>query len=263
MSNVDAWANQNANKSELTPDPPHGINGQCVNSASSAMMFQGGPELFPGATAWDIWLNFQDPRIERVQAPYGYGDTVFYSPNNPAVGTGPAGHVETVVTPGSVLDLAATDIKGNPNLVRLNRSQTLPAGGFRVINQPIGGGMDSNAVKQVFRRVLFRLDGSYDAGWVGQPAEQIFTIMDSPEGQLWDSKVQALVDKANSADQFAQQIQSQQATIDQLNAEITALQQQPIPPVPAPAPTPVPPVVVNPPVAGLSLWQRFIKWLRS
>lgn len=88
-----AWYNQNAGQTHLNPDPSHGIDGECVNAASSFSLYLGGPE-FIGATAYKVWTTFRSPFYQVVNgSDRRPDDIVFLAPNNPLIGTGPEGHV--------------------------------------------------------------------------------------------------------------------------------------------------------------------------
>lgn len=110
--NPQAWANSNLGKSHLNPDPPHGIDGQCVNAASSWSLSIGGPELM-GETAYHIWINFRHPfyEVHPYQSGVGpqAGDIVFFAPNVAAIGTGYAGHVDVCAQPVSATQFGGAD----------------------------------------------------------------------------------------------------------------------------------------------------------
>src|SRR5258708_4079748 len=113
------WLNQNLGKVDLNPWPPHAIKGQCVAAASSWSLSQGGPELFPGATAYDIWLNFNSPFYVKINntptnAP-APGDIVFYAPNVRTIGTGSAGHVDIAVDNITINSFRGADADWNGN----------------------------------------------------------------------------------------------------------------------------------------------------
>lgn len=140
--NLQGWLG-NVGAVQLNPDPPNGINGQCVNAASSWSMAQGGPQLFGNGnddTAWDIWLTFNHPFFQRVTGGFQPGDILFYSPNNPAVGTGYAGHVDIYVGGSQTAD---ADWNGNPKLQLINLNlASKAAGAFRPVSNNHQGGTD-------------------------------------------------------------------------------------------------------------------------
>jgi len=106
------WANNNLGRTHLNPDPPHGIDGQCVNAASSWLLSIGGPELI-GATAWSIWQSFRHPFFTAINYAPGTGpqagDVVFFKPNVSSLGTGPAGHVDICINPYSAASFKGAD----------------------------------------------------------------------------------------------------------------------------------------------------------
>lgn len=127
------WVNDNINQIKLKPDPPHGINGQCVNLASSWSMAQGGPELL-GATAWAIYQNFRHPFYDVIPGTQVQpGDIVFYYPNNAAAGTGPAGHVNVALDSFTATSFRGidTDWNANPHTQFVTHSYNGIAGVFR------------------------------------------------------------------------------------------------------------------------------------
>lgn len=131
------WLN-NLGKVQLTPDPPNGINGQCVNAASSWSMKQGGPEL-RGDTAYSIWQNFNSSFYKRVTSGFVSGDIVFFAPNNSAAGTGAAGHVDIYIKPvGTGFQGADTDWNGSAILQLITHSLGGVVGAFRPVNNSGG-----------------------------------------------------------------------------------------------------------------------------
>lgn len=132
------WLNNNLGKIRLNPDPPNGIDGQCVNAASSWSIYQGGPEL-RGATAWEIWQNFNSPFYQRVTGGYQPGDIVFFLPNNPVTGTGYAGHVDIMTRDTGSGFVGADTNWGSAALQLINHRYVGIAGAFRKINAPAPG----------------------------------------------------------------------------------------------------------------------------
>lgn len=125
------WINTNINQVHLTPDPPNGIDGQCVNLASSWSLYQGGPEL-QGATAYSIFQNFRsdfyDVLITTAVQP---GDLAFWAANT--AGFGSAGHVDIVVDQitGSGFRGFDTNWNNNPKAEYVNHNFNGFAGVFR------------------------------------------------------------------------------------------------------------------------------------
>lgn len=138
--NLADWLKQNLSQEYLKPDPLYGIDGQCVNAASSWSLAQGGPELM-GATAWDIYENFRNPFYEVSPRSLGTalqpGDILFYAPNDTSMGTGPAGHVDIFIkmTGATSFQAADTDWNGSPLLQLETHDINNVAGFFR----PVGG----------------------------------------------------------------------------------------------------------------------------
>lgn len=155
------WVQPNLGKVHLTPDPPNGIDGQCVNLASSWSIFQGGPELLVD-TAYNIWLNFRHPFYDVIPYPTSVqaGDIVFYKANVPGM-TGSAGHVDVLVkTIPSGFQALDTNWNNNPTAQYVSHTFTGIAGVFRKHNSApsAGGSMDDNA-----KAVQYLHDRGWDA----------------------------------------------------------------------------------------------------
>lgn len=190
------WLNTNINQVHLTPDPPNGIDGQCVNAASSWSIFQGGPEL-RGATAYEIYEFFRDPFYEVISIGNGRpkrGDIVFFFPNTPI--TGSAGHVDICTQDGTDSGYAGVDTNwnNNPKLQYINHSYQSVVGMFRKVNQ--GGNVPSLATQQevvsVFQQYTGRTPNQKEINaWVGQDLTKfIDTNIQSPETAAYNKKVQ-------------------------------------------------------------------------
>jgi hypothetical protein len=192
------WINNNLGRVHLNPQPPHGIQGQCVNLASSWSLYQGGPELM-GDTAWHIWQNFRHPFYQVVTGAPQAGDIAFFLPNNPSAGTGSAGHVDVVVeVTGFGFKGLDTDWNQNPKSQYVNHSLTGVAGYFR------HQGETMSTVDLTIGRIAYyalwgqngqngtpnALDGSLDAdiqkNWVGHETNEfINTFFNAPQGDAY------------------------------------------------------------------------------
>lgn len=157
-----SWSNANLGQTHLYPDPPHGIDGQCVNSASSWSMYQGGPELFPGATAWIIYQSFRSGFYQVISGGNVQpGDIVFYPPNNKGEGTGPAGHVDVCIdqVTGSTFRAADSDYNGNLKLTYNVHNKSNVAGVFRPVKGNPMSIVDLSTAR-IFASTIGGLDGA-------------------------------------------------------------------------------------------------------
>lgn len=198
------WLDKNIGESHLSPDPPRGIDGQCVNAASSWSMAQGGPELI-GATAWDIWQNFQNTFFERI-LPGGVlspGDIVFYLPNNAAVGTGSAGHVDIATdsfTPHGFRGVD-TDWNKSPLLQYVSHSFNGVAGWFHH-----GGNMSSTNLTKEEIEVIYQLaflnagaPDDFVTAYTGQPLDGLLQQLQAdPTRAAMVARYYALQDEQNA-----------------------------------------------------------------
>lgn len=177
------WLSKNIGQVALSPEPPHGVQGQCVNAASSYSLSIGGPEL-TGPTAWSIWTNFIDPFYTKITTTsLRPGDIVFFDQNNINVGTGTAGHIDICVnlTPTGFRG-ADTNWANNPKLEYVDHNLTGVAGVFRI------KGEDSMQVTKavldsLYRGILMRDPdpGAYTT-WVGQDIGVVLSgLLNSPE----------------------------------------------------------------------------------
>lgn len=178
---MESWLNNNLGKgakgNPLNPYPPHSIPGECVTAASSWSMAQGGPELL-GATAYSIWQNFQNSFYTRVSSNFVSGDILFYSPNDPRIGTGPDGHVDNYIGNNQT---AGMDWNGNPNLQIVDNISQYAIGAFRPNNQ--GEIMTPQVVDSMFR-MGFRRDPNPQerSGWTGRSVGELLNAeMTNPE----------------------------------------------------------------------------------
>lgn len=190
------WQAANLGQVQLNPDPPNGINGQCVNLASSWSMAQGGPEL-RGATAYEIYQNFRDPFFEVIaNTPTNQpseGDIVFFVPNYAPIGTGYAGHIDVCVDNISSTGFRAldTDWEGHPYSEYINHSFAGVAGWF---HHNKGGDMASLTNEQdvavLYSELLGRGVDDQAKNWVGIPWPDAFNgIATSSEGQAFTNFV--------------------------------------------------------------------------
>lgn len=185
--NPQSWVAQNLGKGDpsakpptyLTPRPSHGINGQCVNAASSWSLSIGGPELM-GATAYAIWQDFRHPFYQVINtASVLPGDIVFFAPNNYSIGTGPAGHVAVAVNGG----LGTVDADWGSYALKLVNHTT--NGVLGVFRHPQEVDMPSLTTQGDADEIKVALIGQHllpeDQHWVGIPWPQAFNEMyDSP-----------------------------------------------------------------------------------
>lgn len=121
-------------------------------------------------------------------------------------------------------------------------------------NEPMAAATKQDA-ESLYRGYLGRT-AAPDYEWAGQDLEVAFNgIRTSPEAQNYAATILTTPDPWSQVAGLTTQIQSQQAQIETLNAELLTNQQVP--------PVITPPIIANPPVTGLSLWQKIIKFLRS
>jgi hypothetical protein len=170
------WLSNNLGKSRLNPDPPNGIDGQCVNAASSWSMAMGGPEL-SGTTAWDIWSNFRSPFFQAIPVGPGFAieseDIVFYYPNNAGAGTASAGHVDIAADNITATGFrgADTDWNGSPLLQYVNHTLNGVAGVFRHQGEVM---LDRDTVEFMYLAATdqYPTDAQY-AYWIGRLANEL------------------------------------------------------------------------------------------
>lgn len=225
----------NAAKGQFRGPVYDGVH-QCVAWAADFSARIGGPSFLPTPVtggARDIYEQFAASLrdfYDRIPNTPDYvprkGDIVVWTgmPGNQY------GHIAVATGDGDTNTFRSLDqnwVRGQA-VTLVNHNYNYVLGALRpknITNPPQGGDkMNQEDVKLAFRRLLFRLDGSWDQGWVGQDRAKWVEIANSPEGKQWDAAVKALQDKAAKVDGLTAQLKSQQEQIDQLSAQLKASQ---------------------------------------